>query len=102
VATAFLPAPGFWEGQPPVAGFEAGLAQALAKHLGLNGVRVVQVAFTRILAGHFKGADVALSQMTPTKARERHVSFTTPYLTAPPGVLALRTANAMDVHGLKG
>jgi len=25
VATAFLPAPGFWEGRPPTKGFEAAL-----------------------------------------------------------------------------
>src|SRR3954471_18878355 len=32
----FLPAPGFWEGRPATAGgFEAGLADALAKRLGL-------------------------------------------------------------------
>src|SRR5262249_13871263 len=84
VATAFLPAPGFWEGVPPVDGFEAGLAAALANHLGLHRVHVVQVPFTKILKGHFGGADMALSQMTPTTARERHVDFTTPYLTAPP------------------
>jgi polar amino acid transport system substrate-binding protein len=101
VATAFLPAPGFWEGHPPVSGFEAGLAKALAKHLGLDRVKVVQVPFTAILAGNFGGADMALSQMTPTKEREKTVDFTTPYLTAPPGVLALRTVDASDVHGLQ-
>jgi hypothetical protein len=26
VATSFLPAPGFWQGSPPMRGFEAGLA----------------------------------------------------------------------------
>jgi len=102
VATAFLPAPGFWEGRPPVSGFEAGLAAALAKHLGLHRVRVVQVPFTTILSGRFGGADLALSQMTPTKEREKTVDFTTPYLTAPPGVLARRGVNAIDVHGLQG
>lgn len=98
VATAFLPAPGFWQGRPPTAGFEAGLAAALAHHLGLEHVRVVQVPFTTILGGHFGGADLALSQMTPTKERERSVDFTTPYLTAPPGILARQGANAIDVE----
>jgi polar amino acid transport system substrate-binding protein len=101
VATAFLPAPGFWEGRPPVSGFEAGLAAALARHLGLDRVRVVQVPFTTILAGKFHGADMALSQMTPTKEREKRVDFTTPYLTAPPGVLARLGVDAIDVHGLR-
>ena len=71
VATAFLPAPGFWEGRPPVSGFEAGLAAALARRLGLDRVRVVQVPFTTILRGKLAGADMALSQLTPTKERER-------------------------------
>jgi polar amino acid transport system substrate-binding protein len=102
VATAFLPAPGFWEGRPPVSGFEAGLAAALASHLGLERVKVVQMPFTAILGGKFGGADMALSQMTPTKEREEKVDFTTPYLTAPPGVLARRGVEAVDVHGLQG
>jgi len=101
VATAFLPAPGFWEGRPPVSGFEAGLAAALARRLGLDRVRVVQVPFTTILRGKLAGADMALSQLTPTKEREKYVNFSTPYLTAPPGILARRGVNAIDVHGLQ-
>src|SRR5215470_11841088 len=66
VATAFLPAPGFWEGTPPTQGFEAGLAAALAKGLGLDRVDVVQVPFAQIVAGRLHGADLALSQLTPT------------------------------------
>src|SRR5438046_2215699 len=58
VATAFLPAPGFWEGDPPVSGFEAGLAAALAKHLGLDRVEVVQVPFGEISRGKLDGADI--------------------------------------------
>jgi|tagenome__1003787_1003787.scaffolds.fasta_scaffold20918568_2 ABC-type amino acid transport substrate-binding protein len=102
VATAFLPAPGFWEGRTPSAGgFEAGLADALAKHLGLERVEVVQVPFASLVAGKLGGADLALSQLTPTTEREKSVDFTTPYLTAPPGVLALREVDARDVHGLQ-
>jgi ABC-type amino acid transport substrate-binding protein len=41
VATALVPAPGFWAGDPPVSGFEAGLAAAIAHHLGLRRVEVV-------------------------------------------------------------
>src|SRR3954451_11031984 len=67
VATAFLPAPGFWEGRPPIDGFEARLADAIAHELGLKRVQVVQVPFARIVAGDLGGADVALSQLTPTK-----------------------------------
>jgi polar amino acid transport system substrate-binding protein len=103
VATAFLPAPGFWEGRPPTSGgFEAGLAHALAKHLGLDRVEVVQVPFAQIVGGKLHGADIALSQLTPTKEREKSLDFTTPYLDAPPGILARLEVDAIDVHGLKG
>jgi polar amino acid transport system substrate-binding protein len=102
VATAFLPAPGFWEGNPPTSGFEAKLADALAHRLGLHRVRVVQVPFARIIRGKLGGADLALSQLTPTAKREKFVDFTTPYLTSPPGVLARLGIEGSDVHALKG
>jgi len=101
VATAFLPAPGFWEGNPPTSGFEARLAAALARHLGLQRVDVVQVPFAEIVRGKLKGADLALSQLTPTEERERLVDFTTPYVNASPGVLARRGVQAVDVHDLR-
>jgi polar amino acid transport system substrate-binding protein len=101
VATAFLPAPGFWERNPPMRGFEAGLAAALAKHLGLARVAVVQVPFAKIVAGDLGGADLALSQLTPTEKREHVLDFTTPYLTAPPGVLARTSVDAADVSELR-
>jgi ABC-type amino acid transport substrate-binding protein len=102
VATAFLPTPGFWEGSPPKSGFEAGLAAALARRFGLDRVEVVQVPFAAIIGGTFDGADLALSQMTPTAQRGRSVDFSTPYLTAPPGILARREVQATDVRGLRG
>jgi polar amino acid transport system substrate-binding protein len=101
VATAFLPAPGFWEGRPPTAGFEARLARALAARLGLERVRVVQVPFADVVHGRLHGADLGLSQVTPTREREQFADFSTPYLIAPPGVLALRRVDASDVYGLR-
>jgi len=101
VVTAFVPAPGFWEGRPPTKGFEAGLADALAHRFGLKRVLVLQQPFASIIRGKLGGADLALSQLTPTKAREQYVDFTTPYLTAPPGILARLDVRARDVHGLK-
>jgi polar amino acid transport system substrate-binding protein len=101
VATAFLPAPGFWEGSPPTEGFEARLALAVAHHLGLERVEVVQVPFAKIITGDLGGADIALSQLTPTEKRESDLDFTTPYLSSPPGILALRAIGASDVHGLR-
>jgi polar amino acid transport system substrate-binding protein len=101
VATAFLPEPGFWEGTPPTKGFEAGLAQALADKLGLKRVRVVQVPFADVVHGKLHGADIGLSQVTPTKERDRFADFSTPYLISPPGVLAIRLIDASDLHGLR-
>jgi polar amino acid transport system substrate-binding protein len=102
VATAFLPAPGFWEGRrPPYRGFEAGLAAALEHRLGLERVRVVQVPFASIVAGNLHGADIALSQLTPTAKREHVLDFTTAYLTAPPGVLARQGVHASDARSLR-
>jgi len=102
VATAFLPAPGFWEGDPPTSGLEAGLARALATHLGLDGVTVVQVPFAALVGGELRGADLALSQLTPTDTRERKLDFTTPYLRAPAGILARRGVEAPDLKTLQG
>ena len=101
VATAFLPAPGFWEGNPPTRGFEAQLALAIAKHLGLSRVAVKQVPFARIVSGHLDGADIALSQLTPTKDREKVLDFTSAYINSPPGVLARQGVVAGDVKGLQ-
>ena len=69
VATAFLPALGFWEGDPPTSGgFEAGLADALAEHLGLDRVEVVQVPFGR--SWKASSARPGALQLTPSDERE--------------------------------
>jgi polar amino acid transport system substrate-binding protein len=101
VATAFLPAPGFWEDRAATSGFEAALAHYLARRLGLNKVVVRQVPFGSLAAGKLRGADIALSQLSPTDEREKSLDFSTPYVNAPAGVLALRTAQASDVKGLQ-
>jgi polar amino acid transport system substrate-binding protein len=101
VATAFLPQPGFWEGDPPARGFEAQLAADLAHRLGLHRVRVVQVPFATIVGGDLGGADVAISQLTPTKAREHVLDFTSPYLTAPPAVLTPTGVEVADAQALR-
>jgi polar amino acid transport system substrate-binding protein len=102
VASAFLPAPGFWEGDGATDGFEAGLAAALADRLGLKHVKVIQVPFAEIVTGHLRGADLALSQLTPTAEREHVLDFTSAYLSAPPGVLARRGVEVQDEHALRG
>lgn len=101
VATAFLPAPGFWYGPGARSGFESGLALALAHKLGLERVKVVQVPFASLVVGRLDGADLGLSQVTPTAEREKTADFSTPYLTAPPGVLARVGVDAIDLEGLR-
>jgi polar amino acid transport system substrate-binding protein len=95
VATAFLPAPGFWEGSPPTRGFEAGLAAAVV---------VQQVPFSEMVTGHLHGADIALSQLTPTSQREQVLDFSDPYLRTPPAVLARAAVSGSepDIKSIRG
>ena len=103
VATAFLPSPAFWEGDPqaPTGGFELELARALARRFDLPEVKVVHVAFAALVDGDLGGADIAISQLTPTARRDRNLDFTTPYLDAPPGVLTRPGVRAQDVADLR-
>jgi polar amino acid transport system substrate-binding protein len=103
VATAFFPAPGFWEGQPdePTGGFEWDLSVALAHRFGLASVKVVPVSFGDLTAGRLHGADLALSELTPTAEREKVLDFTTPYLVAPPGVVVRPGTSTPDLAALR-
>jgi ABC-type amino acid transport substrate-binding protein len=103
VATAFFPAPGFWEGQPnaPTGGFEWELARKLAGRFGLAKVSVVQVPFADLVAGHLHGADIALSELTPTSERRKVLDFTTSYLFAPPGVVVRPGTSTPDLESLR-
>ncbi|MCU0274254.1 MAG: ABC transporter substrate-binding protein [Acidimicrobiales bacterium] len=104
MATATLPAPGFWvdsrEGR--YSGFEGDLAHEIAEVLGLERVKVVQVSFDEIVDGELGEADVAISQLTPTSEREEVLDFSRPYLSAAPAVLARTGTDASDAQGLKG
>lgn len=103
VATAFFPAPGFWEGVPsaPTGGLEWELAGELAERLGLASVGVVPVAFGELVTGHLSGADLALSELTPTAEREKVLDFSTPYLVAPPGVVVRPGTGVRDLAALR-
>jgi ABC-type amino acid transport substrate-binding protein len=104
VATAQVPDPGFWSGtvQHPRGGFEYGLAQALAARFGLAKIKVIEVPFRRLTAGYLGGADLALSDITVTSERSKHVSFSTPYLSAPPAILVRPGTEVPDVHAAQG
>ncbi len=104
VATAQIPDPGFWAGtaQHPTGGFEYELAHALAQRFGLAKVKVVLVAFGQLVSGDLGGADLALSDITITQERGEDVSFSTPYLPAPPAILVRPGIQVADVHAAQG
>jgi polar amino acid transport system substrate-binding protein len=103
VATAFIPSPGFWEGpaDQPTGGFERELAHALADRFDIGTVEVVSVDFSALTGGDLGGADMALSQLTPTDERDEVLDFSTPYLDTPPGVLVRPGTEARDLYELQ-
>jgi polar amino acid transport system substrate-binding protein len=100
-----LPAPGFWDGGGPdgtdpdrlTGGFEHDLAHELADKLGLDRVEVVDVPFDRLVGGRARGFDLALAQVSITRRRERHVTFSVPYLTTPVGVAGRADLDVPDL-----
>lgn len=103
VATAQIPDPGLWSGtaQHPTGGFEYGLARALAARFGLTKIKVTLVPFAQLVAGHLGGADLALSDITVTTERAKHVDFSTPYLAAPPSILVRPGTEVADVNSAR-
>lgn len=98
VATDHLPQPGFWQGkEEPKGGFEWGLAQVLAEQFGLDEVEVIQVPFADLIAGDLGGADLAMSQITPTREREEVLDFSYPYLSANPAAIVRPETSIKDV-----
>ena len=104
VATAEIPLPGMWNGTAvhPTGGFEDGLAKALADRLGLARVKVVIVAFTRMVGGDLGGADLALSDVTATDQRRQVLEFSGPYLAATPAVLVRAGQSVPDLETAQG
>jgi polar amino acid transport system substrate-binding protein len=104
VVTGEVPLEGFWLGtaQQPTGGFEYELALELAKKFGLAHVNVVVVPFADIVKGNLGGADLALSDITATKAREEVLDFSTPYLAATPAVLVRAGQSVPDLKTAQG
>jgi polar amino acid transport system substrate-binding protein len=95
-----LPARGFWNGSSPGdidGGLEAELADELADHLGLDGVRVVEVPFDDLVAGRAEGYDIGLAQASITDERQAVVDFSRPYLTTFVGVVGRPGTDAPDL-----
>ncbi len=104
VATSDVPEAGFWEGTAahPTGGFEYAFAEALAQRLGLRMVRVVVVPFDRLANGDLGGADLALSLLTPTSAREQHLTFSTPYIDSAPTAVVRAGQQIPDLQTAQG
>ncbi|HUQ62345.1 MAG TPA: ABC transporter substrate-binding protein [Acidimicrobiales bacterium] len=100
VATAQVPAPGFWQGTVanPTGGFEWGLAKAFASRFGLALVEIVEVPFEDLISGRLAGADMALSQLTFSEGRDRVLDFSTPYLPGKPAILTRAGARVNDME----
>jgi ABC-type amino acid transport substrate-binding protein len=104
VVTSAVPSPGFWEGTThrPSGGLEYELAKALADRFNLGSVRIKVEHFSKIVAGHLDGADLALDLITPTSGREHDLDFSTPYLDAAPTVVARSGTSVPDLNTAQG
>jgi len=88
-----IPAPGFWNGAASgttirnPTGFEASLAQAVQKQLGLAKIVYVRAPFSGLFSPAPKKYDFAFEETTITVQRAKVVSFSVPYFDANQGVL---------------
>jgi polar amino acid transport system substrate-binding protein len=102
---AAVPAPGFWEGTDADdvdGGFEYGLAHELADRLDLDHVVVIAAPLVELLDGKLPpGADLALSQITITGAREARVDFSAPYYQVNRGVIVPKGTSVPDLKTAK-
>lgn len=99
----YMPSPGFWNGDSYSTvkdGFEYCLAANIAYRAGLDRVQLVSVSFAQLLAGQTKTFDIALSQISITKEREKVVNFTTPYYAIDTAVM-VQTGTKVDAKSVK-
>lgn len=104
VATS-LPAPGFWNGSSPDTvdgGFEWALAQEIADALGYDGFELSNVGFGGLVSGRNKNFDLALTQSSITKEREKVVDFSVPYYISDNGIMVLAGAEVPDAETARG
>ena len=102
-----LPAPPFWIGDDYdhlTGGFEVDFSKELAKRLGINNVKFVEMPFSGLVAGQQCPCDIDFSQVTITPDRDKVVDFTEPYFDANQGVLAhngTKVANLDDAKKVR-
>jgi polar amino acid transport system substrate-binding protein len=99
-----LPAPPFWIGDDYdhlTGGFEVDFSKELAKRLGINNVKFVEMPFSGLVAGQQCPCDIDFSQVTITPDRDKVVDFTEPYFDANQGVLARKGITVASVDDAK-
>jgi polar amino acid transport system substrate-binding protein len=102
-----LPAPPFWIGDDYdhlTGGFEVDFSKELAKRLGINNVKFVEMPFSGLVAGQQCPCDIDFSQVTITPDRDKVVDFTEPYFDANQGILAhkgTKVTNLDDARKLR-
>ena len=99
-----LPAPPFWIGDDYdslTGGFEVDFAKEMAKRLGLNQVKFVEMPFGALVAGSKCDCDIDFSQVTITPDRDKVVDFSEPYFDANQGVLARKGITVASVDDAK-
>lgn len=85
-----LPAPVWWNGDTADTikdGMEYCLAAEIAWRAGYDKLKVVAVEFVPLVSGEVKDYDLALSEISITKARKKVVDFSVPYFNSDIGVL---------------
>lgn len=98
-----LPAVGDFNGNTPDTikdGFEFCIAANIARRLGLDNMKLVNVAFDAIVAGQTKDYDIALAQISVTEPRKQVVDFSTPYDASDIGV-AVRAKEPVTEASIK-
>jgi len=99
-----LPAPPFWNGDDYnslTGGFEVDFSKEMAKRLGINNVKFVEMPFAGLVAGQQCPCDIDFSQVTITPERSKVVQFTEPYFDANQGVLARKGITVASLDDAK-
>lgn len=88
-----VPAPSFWNGRVTgttiknPTGFEAALAQDIAKQLKISKIQFLRAPFGGLFSPATKPYDFAMEEVTITPQRAKVVGFSAPYFNANQGVL---------------
>ena len=99
-----LPAPPFWIGEDYdniTGGFEVDFVKEMAKRLGINQVKFVEMPFSGLVAGQQCPCDINFSQVTVTPERSKVAQFSEPYFDANQGVLAKKGITVASVADAK-